>query len=138
VVFTETARVSSVNYAAKSGKRFLFQPIAFNKVTGIPTRYKNRTLDFEIDRGFTDTDEFIIKIDPSLKIEAVPNDIWISNQYGNYKFSIEKISENEILYKRAYILNKGYYPKEDYKAFRSFMSQIVRHDKTKIVLISKN
>ncbi|MCK8480845.1 DUF3857 domain-containing protein [Psychroserpens algicola] len=137
VVFTETAKVTSSSYATKSGKRFLVQPNAFNRVTGIPTRYKNRTLDFEIDRGFTDTDEFIIKIDPTLKIEAMPDDVSISNAYGSYQFSLEKISENELLYKRKYVLNKGYYPKEDYKAFRAFISQIVKHDKTKIVLISK-
>nr|WP_321235868.1 DUF3857 domain-containing protein [uncultured Psychroserpens sp.] len=137
VVFTETAKVSSTSYATKSGKRLLFQPNAFNKVTNIPTRYKKRTLDFEVERGFTDKDEFTIKIDPTLSIEAVPDDVSISNTYGSYTFSIEKISENELLYKRTYILNKGYYPKEDYKAFRDFMAQIVRHDKTKIVLISK-
>ncbi|OUS00458.1 hypothetical protein A9Q86_10830 [Flavobacteriales bacterium 33_180_T64] len=137
VVFTEKAKVSSSSYATKSGKRFLFQPNAFNRVTRIPTRYKNRTLDFEIERGFTDKDEFSIKIDPSLAIEALPNDVTISNQYGSYNFSIEKITENELLYKRTYILNKGYYPKEDYKAFRDFISEIVKHDKTKIVFISK-
>lgn len=137
VVFTEKAKVSSTSYATKSGKRLLFQPNAFNKVTSVPARYKNRTLDFEIERGFTDEDEFTIKIDSSLKIEAIPDDVSISNAYGNYSFSIEKISENELVYKRTYILNKGYYPKQDYKAFREFISQIVRHDKTKIVLISK-
>lgn len=137
IVFTEKANVTSSSYTTKSGKRFLFQPNAFNKVTSIPERYKNRTLDFEIERGFVDKDEFVIKIDPSLKIEAIPEDVSISNEYGNYQFSIEKKSENELIYRRTYILNKGYYPKKDYKAFRDFMSQIVRHDKTKIVLISK-
>jgi hypothetical protein len=137
IIFTENVSVSSSSFATKSGARLLFQPNAFNRVTHIPTRYKNRTLDFQIERGFVDEDEFIITIDPSLKTEAVPDDVLISNQFGSYQFSIEKKSENQLLYKRSYILNKGYYPKEDYKAFRGFMSQIVKHDKSKIVLISK-
>ncbi|MGB3608580.1 DUF3857 domain-containing protein [Psychroserpens sp.] len=138
IVFTETVKLSASNYATKSGKRFLFQPNAFNRVTKIPTRYKKRTLDFEIERGFTDQDEFTINIDPSLSVEAIPNDVSISNEYGSYTFSIEKISEHQLVYKRTYILNKGYYPKEHYKDFREFMSQIVKHDKTKIVCISKS
>jgi hypothetical protein len=137
IVFSENVSVSSPSFATKSGKRLLFQPNAFNRVTYIPTRYKKRTLDFEIERGFIDEDEFSIKIDPSLNIEAVPDDVLIANQFGSYKFSIKRISQNELRYKRTYILNKGYYPKEDYKAFRDFMTQIVRYDKSKIVLISK-
>ena len=137
IVFIEDVSMTSSNFATKSGQRLLFQPNAFNRVTYIPARYKERTLDFEIERGFTDKEEFIIKIDTNLKTEAVPNDVSITNQFGSYEFSIEKISENELLYKRTYILNKGYYPKEDYTAFRDFMSQIVKYDKSKIVLISK-
>lgn len=137
VIFSEKVKVSSPRYATKTGKRFLFQPNAFNKVTRVPARYKKRTQDFEIERGFVDKDNFTITIDPALKIEAVPDDVDISNQFGSYKFSIEKISENELTYKRTYVLNKGYYDKEEYDTFRDFLSQIVKHDKTKIVLISK-
>ncbi|MBR9913903.1 MAG: DUF3857 domain-containing protein [Algicola sp.] len=137
VIFTETAKVSSANYATKSGKRFLFQPNAFNRVTTIPPRYKKRELDFEIQRGFIDKDEFVIKIDPSLAVEAMPDPVAISNTYGSYTFSIEKKSEHELLYKRTYVLNKGYYSKEQYKEFRDFQKEVTRHDKTKIVFISK-
>ncbi|MEH6535384.1 MAG: DUF3857 domain-containing protein [Psychroserpens sp.] len=134
IVFTEKVKVSSSSFAKKSGKRLLFQPNLFNRITNIPTRYETRTLDFEIERGYTDEDEFVIKIDPALKIEAMPKPVEISNQFGVYKFSIEKRSENELVYKRTQVLNKGYFPKEDYDDFRSFMSAIVKHDKTKVVL----
>ena len=134
VEFTEKVKVSSPSFVTKSGKRLLFQPNAFNRVKRIPTRYENRTLDFQIERGYKDVDEFVIKIDPSLKIEAMPKPFEISNKFGVYKFSIEKRSDHELVYKRTQILNKGYYPKEEYNAFRSFMSAIVKHDKTKVVL----
>ncbi|WP_298900233.1 DUF3857 domain-containing protein [uncultured Psychroserpens sp.] len=136
IVFTEKVDVSSSNFATKSGKRLLFQPNAFNRVEGIPTRYENRTLDFQIERGYKDVDEFVIKIDAGLKVEAMPKPFEISNKFGVYKFSIEKRSDHELVYKRTQILNKGYYPKEDYNDFRAFMSAIVKHDKTKVVLTS--
>lgn len=134
VVFTETVNISSSNFVAKSGKRLLFQPNAFNRISDIPTRYTNRTLDFEIERGYKDVDEFVITLDPEVKVEAMPEPIEIVNKFGLYQFSIEKKSEQELIYKRTHILNKGYYPKEEYEDFRDFMSAIVKHDKTKIVL----
>ncbi|WP_047548017.1 DUF3857 domain-containing protein [Psychroserpens sp. Hel_I_66] len=138
IVFTENLKVSAKSFATKSGKRLLFQPNAFNRVTRIPTRYSKRTLDFEIDRGYVDKDEFVITIDPSFEVEAMPNAIDISNKFGSYSFSIEKLSNNQLLYKRTQILNKGVYTKEEYKEFREFMSSMVKHDKSKIALISKS
>nr|WP_321225341.1 DUF3857 domain-containing protein [uncultured Psychroserpens sp.] len=137
VVFTEIVSVTTSNFATKSGKRLLFQPNAFNRVTRIPTRYKERTLDFEIDRGYKDEDEFVINIGPNFEIEAMPNPVEISNKFGSYSFSIEKLSDNKLLYKRTQILNKGYFSKDAYDDFRTFMSTMVKHDKSKIVLISK-
>ena len=137
IVFTENFEVSIKDYAKKSGSRFLIMPNVFNRKTNIPTRYANRTLDFEIERGFVDKDEFLINIDESLAIEALPNPVSIDNEYGHYSFSVEKIDEKTLKYKRTYLLNKGHYPKEKYKAFREFMADIVKYDKSKIVLITK-
>jgi len=137
VVFTENVDILATNYATKSGKRLLFQPNVFNRVTNIPTRYKNRTLDFEIERGFVDKDEFVINIDPTLQIEAMPDSVVITNKFGSYEFSIEKRSDSELLYKRTYVLNKGYYSKEEYEEFRTFRANVVKHDKTKIVFVTK-
>lgn len=137
IIFTEKVGVSSSNFGTKSGKRLLFQPNAFNRITRIPTRYKKRTLDFEVERGYKDVDEFIITIDANFDIEAMPNAVDISNKFGSYSFSIEKLSDGKLRYKRTQILNKGFYDKEDYSAFRAFKSTMVKHDSSKIVLISK-
>lgn len=137
IVFTENVTINANGFATKSGNRLLFQPNIFNKVTRIPTRYKKRTLDFEIERGYKDVDEFTITIDSNFNIEAMPNTVEISNKFGSYSFSIEKLSDDKLLYKRTQILNKGFYPKEEYDTFRTFMSTMVKHDKSKIVLIYK-
>ena len=134
VTFTEKVNISSSSFVIKSGKRLLFQPNVFNRVNSIPTRYKNRTLDFEIERGYKDVDEFVITLGPEVKVEAMPKPLEIVNKFGMYKFSIEKRSESELIYKRTHIMNKGYYSKEEYEDFRDFISAIVKHDKTKIVL----
>jgi hypothetical protein len=137
IVFTEHVKVSSPSLTKKSGQRLLFQPNALNRITQIPTRYKTRTLDFEIERGYTHREEFIINIDPKFDVEAMPNAVDVTTKFGSYSFSIEKLSDNQLRYKRTQILNKGSYNKDEYNDFRDFMSTIVRHDKSKMVLISK-
>jgi hypothetical protein len=137
IVFTENIKLSAQNYATKSGNRLLFQPNVFNKVTNTPTRYKNRMLDFEIERGFTDKDEFTVQLDSNLEIEAMPNDVAIETKFGSYNFSIKILSDNQLLYKRIYVLNKGYYSKEEYETFREFILNVAKYDNTKIVLLTK-
>jgi len=137
IIYTEKINISATNYASKSGSRLLLQPNMFNKVSDIPSRYTDRKQDFEIQRGFVDKDEFIIKIDPKLKVEALPEPISIDNKYGKYNSKIEKISESELKYTRTYQLNKGYYKKEEYNDFRKFKRNVVKQDKAKMVLISK-
>ncbi|EDP72304.1 hypothetical protein FBALC1_14422 [Flavobacteriales bacterium ALC-1] len=135
VVYKEVVKLSSDNYASKSGNRLIFQPNMFNKVTNIPPRYSERKLEFKIDRSFKDVDEFIIQIPEGLKVEAMTEGKEVDTKFGSYNFNIEALEGNKLKYTRTYILNKGNYEKEDYKAFRDFRKQIVKNDKTKVVLV---
>lgn len=135
VVYSENVKLSATNYASKSASRLIFQPNMFNKVTRIPSRYSERKLDFKIDRSFKDIDEFIIQIPEGLKVEAMTESKEIKTKFGTYNFKIEALEANKLKYTRTYILLKGNYQKEEYKAFRNFRRQIVKHDKSKIVLI---
>tara|TARA_R110002049_G_scaffold86338_9_gene219663 strand:+ start:34255 stop:36162 length:1908 start_codon:yes stop_codon:yes gene_type:complete len=136
VLYSENVKLSSVNYASKSGTRLIFQPNIFNKVTNIPPRYTSRKLEFKIDRAFKDTDEFIIQLPEGLKVEAMTDSKEVKTKFGSYKFKLEALEDNKLKYTRTYILLKGNYKKEDYKAFRAFRKQIVKHDKAKIVLVN--
>lgn len=134
IVHQENVKLSATNYASKSGTRLIFQPNMFNKFTQIPPRYTDRKLEFKIDRAFKHLDEFIIQIPKGLKVEAMIDTKEIVSKFGSYYFKIEAVDDNKLKYTRIYILNKGNYEREDYKAFRNFRKQIVKHDKSKIVL----
>ncbi|WP_400074766.1 DUF3857 domain-containing protein [Winogradskyella sp. R77965] len=134
IVYKENVKLSSANYASKSGSRLIFQPNMFNKVTSIPPRYIERKLEFTINRSFKDIDEFIIQLPDGYEVEAMTESKELKTKFGIYKFQIEKLEGNKLKYVRTYILNKGNYEKEDYKAFRNFRKQIVKHDKSKVVL----
>lgn len=137
ILFTENIEVQAKDYASFSGERMLFHLNAFNRITSIPERYRNRKLPFEISRGYFDEDKFLLTIPDSFKVEAVPENITIEKKFGTYSFSIERISENQLKYHRRIILKKGSYNKEDYKKFRAFKKSIVKHDNSKIVLLKK-
>ncbi len=137
VIFKEKIKLNAKDYSTFSGERMLFVANAFNRVSKIPKRYRNRKLPLKISRGFIDNDVFEITLPEDYSIEALTDAIAISNKFGNYKFSIEKISPTKLKYSRTFLLKKGTHPKEDYKAYRNFRKQIAKYDKTKIVLIKK-
>jgi len=58
----------------------------------------------------------------------------LTSKFGEYNAKIEKLTDNQLKYTRKLTLNKGKYTKEDYKVFRKFYSNIVKHDKSKIAL----
>jgi len=103
----------------------------------VPPRYAKRKLPVELDRGFTDIDEYKINLPESFIPEFLPDKVVIDNQFGNYEMSVSKTSDSELVYNRKLIINKGKYSKEDYKAFREFYLEIVKNDKQKIVLKTK-
>jgi len=81
-----------------------------------------------------DADEFIINLPEGVAVEAMSEGEKTESKFGSYEHKIEQIDDNKLKYTRTYIMNKGNYSKEDYSAFRDFKKQIVKLDKTKIVL----
>ncbi|MCP4971792.1 MAG: DUF3858 domain-containing protein, partial [Arcobacter sp.] len=136
IIFTEKAKVKATKYASKTGKRFLVQPNFFNRIEDAPKRYVKRKLPFKIERGFVDFDEYEITIPKTFEVEAMMEPISISNKFGEYDASIEQ-KEDKLIYKRKFKLNKGSYLKEEYKAFREFWLNIIKYDKSRIVIKPK-
>ena len=136
VEFDEKVVLSAVNYASKSNGVLLFSPNAFNRITSIPNRYRNRKLPFEIQRGFLDEDIFEIILPEGFGVEAIPEDITLENKFGKYSYLVEKV-DNKLLLKRTFALKNGQFSKTDYAAYRDFMKEVVKHDAAKVVLKSE-
>ena len=133
VEFTEFINIFARNYGSVTGDRLIFSPNAFNKNTFIPSRYRDRKLQLEIQRGYLDEDDFQITIPDGYEIEALPKDVSIKNKFGEYEMKIENIN-NKIIYKRKLLINKGDYPKEEYESYRNFRKKVSKSDNLKIVL----
>ncbi len=135
--FEESVSFTADNYGAINGDRILLPINAFNVVSYVPKRMRNRKLPIEITRGFYDIDAVEVTLPSDYKIEAIPNAISVETKYGTYKLTIDKISENKLKYTREFLLKAGKYPKEEYGDYRNFRKKVAKYDKSKIVLIKQ-
>lgn len=133
IEFIEDLSFSASNYSSNNGS-MLLAINALNRATYVPQRYRNRNNSFEIERGYLDEDEIEINLPRGYVIDAKPNDILINNKFGIYTMELKIISPTRLLYKRSYLLNKGYYQKDEYENFRSFSEQVSKADNAKIIL----
>jgi transglutaminase-like putative cysteine protease len=130
----ETIKVSAPNYAVTAGEKLLVNPNMFNRYTNVPPRYSDRKLPFVIERGFYDADEYTINLPEGYKIETSMQPQEITSKFGNYKASLEILSDTQVKYKRSFEIKKGNYAKDDYKTYRSFIRKVTKADKTSVVL----
>jgi transglutaminase-like putative cysteine protease len=134
ISFTENVQISAVNYGAITGNKILFAVNAFNQYSGNLKKSRNRHNPFEIERGFVDNDEITITLPSGFLIEAMPENIELSNKFGNYKMELVKKDGLNIVYKRKLLLKKGIYSKEEFEEFRMFIEKVRRNDNSKIVI----
>lgn len=136
--FEESIQLTAPNYAIlNSDGSMLFSPNAFNRATYVPQKLLNRKTDFEISRGFNDEEIYKIQIPDIYKIEDLPVPVIIENEFGKYSFSIEKASDNTLIYKRSILMYNNIYPKDKYEAYRKFKRDLKKYDEMKILVTKK-
>ncbi|MCO6161268.1 DUF3857 domain-containing protein [Flavobacterium sp. NRK F7] len=137
IELVENFSFSAENYCNKAGNSVYFTLNVFNKNENIPDKYRNRKNDFEIVRGYYDSDEIEITLPNDFEIEFLPEQIDLTTEFGTYSMSIEKKANNLLYYKRDLTIYSGDFPKDSYEAYRKFREQIAKNDNLKLVLIKK-
>lgn len=132
--FTEDIALDAEAYGNKSGNRIIFAVNAFNQSINMPQRYRNRTNPFVIERGFYDADEITIALPEGFTVEAKPENITLTDKFGEYKAEYIFDNANKLVYKRSLKINDGYYESAEYENYRDFREKIARSDNAKIVL----
>ena len=135
VEFSEEVVLDASEYAKKSGTRLIFPLNAYNPLSGVPQRYRKRTNPFEIERGFYDYDEITIDLPSGFVIEAKPENFEVKSKFGIYKAEYIAVNETQLIYKRTFQSNSGYFEKDDYEKFREFREQIMKNDNAKMVIV---
>lgn len=134
IAFQEELILRMTNYLTSVGNDYLFMPNVFNQINHVPPQISNREQNLKINRGFLDVDRVIIELPPDLTTEALPESVSLNNKFGSYEISFTEKSDRKIEYNRKFRLNEGEFPPEDYEAYREFLRNISRLDRTKILL----
>lgn len=137
IVFTENLEVSIKNYAVVNDTEYLFRVNVFNKENYIPKRYRNRKLPLKISRGYKDVDVYTIKLPATYYLEFLPENREVTTKFGSYKISFKKIDDTSFTYKKSILIKEGFYPKEDYKLYRSFRRKIAKLENIRIAIAKK-
>ena len=133
ITLREKVELSTLAYVQKAGSSFLFAPNIFNRQQTIPPSYSNRKTPLKIQRSESELDEYEIIIPEGMSVEGVSDNIEITEDFGSYKVSI-MVNSNSIKYKRELIINAGVYDQSTYTKYRNFIKNIVKTDKSKLVL----
>ena len=133
--FIEDISIEAGGYANMSGNRIIFAVNVFNQTSVIPQRYRNRKTPLEIRTGFYDVDEVTIQLPEGFTVEAKPDDVTLTDKFGEYKAEYVIVSPNQMLYKRSLMINNGLYDSTEYENYRLFREKIAKNDNAKMVLV---
>ncbi|QYJ67154.1 DUF3857 domain-containing protein [Flavobacterium litorale] len=131
----EDITIEANGYGNKTGNRIIFAVNAFNQTSSVPQRYRTRKTPLEIPTGFYDEDEITIQLPEGFTVEAKPNDVTITNKFGEYKATYILTNPTTMVYKRSIIINSGLYDSTEYNNYRLFREKIARNDNAKAVLV---
>lgn len=134
ITFTEKLEIKANHYSEFIGDEIMLRLNAFNIYNRLPKRAINRKYPVIIKHGYKDQDEITINLPKNYTANNLPKAISMKNEFGIYEFSVKKITENQLVYKRVLLFNEGTYPKASYKKYRTFIKDIIKSDKQKIIL----
>ena len=103
----------------------------------MPPKNIDRKYPIYIPSGFRHHDKINIELPAGYSYESIPKDVKIESEFGKYTMHVTKLSNQKVVYERGFVLKEGAYPKEKYKAFRSFLKKIHKSDLKKAI-IKKN
>lgn len=128
-------QLKAPKFAAASGKRLFLPVCAMSETLNVPPMDTMRRFSIQADsRGFTEEDELIIQLPEGFILENAVQPIHYATDFGTYDLSISNESDGMLVIKRKLMLNDSIQPKEKCKQWIYFLKQVVKADKTKLIL----
>ena len=135
VVLKEHLELGVKNYMSQAGDHRLFHLNAFNRKVGLPDRYRNRKLPFQITRGYLKEDVYTFHLPEGYRVESLPESKHLETAFGTYTTTCEAVDPKTILFKRSFLLKNGVYAKDQYDDYREFLKGVRSGDQSKVLLV---
>ena len=131
--------ITMTKYASKATTR-LFVPINMhNPFDDTPSPTEKRMLPIAISGdGYSENDEITISMPPGYEVESIPTKTFnLTSDFGSYIGSVEKIKDNQLLFKRHIEIRPVQLSAEKFTDFRDFYKKMQQADSMKVVLVKR-
>lgn len=130
---------SMPRYASRAGKR-LFLPLNLvNTMIEVPKKMDKRRLPVAGRSSFIHRDTIVLHLPGGFQVESLPEAaVELEADYASYRAEAVLDSEKgTVTYTRYFQVHPFRLPPGQYDAFRNFMAQVAKADKTMVVLVEK-
>ena len=106
--------------------------------TYVPKKVSQRLSPIRFIYPYHDVDTIVYKIPQGYKIEGIPEEMNLVSSFGKFSANVFKYGEDEILYVRSLEIKDYEIPAENYDEYRLFFTDVVKSDRSQIVLVKKD
>jgi hypothetical protein len=126
---------SSARYGVTQEHRMFFEVNPVNRITetGIPASVRHRKNPVLIRRGYTELDSIYYLLPPGNRVEFLPGDTLLENEYGTYRIHAQA-DGNRLLYMRRLEIKEGLHPASTYGDLLNFYTAAYVLDAQQLVL----
>ncbi len=133
----ERVQVTADGCASVTGKRMFFTP-NFLSQSGVRLEADDkRKFDVVYKNDFTHIDTLQFQVPGGYSIEAMPKDVTIANEFGNYEIHF-KVDADKVYVNRKYERSANRFPPAKYNDLVKFYDNMYKADRSKIVFVKKD
>lgn len=134
---TLNIKLSLPKYVTISANRLFFNPNMMERETTVPKNVPKRLSPIRFSYPYLDIDSIRYVIPEEYKVEALPKEVNLTSSFGGFSSKVLTVNEKELLYIRSLEVKTYSVPAENYNEYRKFFADIVKADKSQVVLIKK-
>ena len=136
--YEEHIRLKAGHYAQKTADTaMIFAANAFNRISFVPPKLKERKQNLIIKQGYKDEEEYTVNLPEGYQPASLPENKSLENEFGYYKTEYIPVNDRQLKYHRVIFIRSGSYPPEAYKKYRKFRKKIKKLEKQKILITKK-
>jgi hypothetical protein len=117
------------NFAIRNGSMMYINP-----VISVMDYLQETPVHLMISESDITSDSIAYTLPLNYKVEYLPDDVYIENEFGKYSYHLET-SGDKLIFKRILELNESDITPEKYNKLRAFINLIAKTDREKIILI---
>lgn len=128
--------ITAPHYGTSIGNSLMLNLFPFLQNGNANIRYRRRRSEIIIRRSYTGLDTVVFHLPGNFVATKLPPAKNITTEFGSYSFTVTK-QNNEIVFVRKLVVNKGKYPPSKDEEFLDFLGRKADLDNVKLILVKR-